>query len=94
VDPGSPLEVEVESGRFKECTLGEYITEEMEFLCRLELDDCVFFGLHVSNPVPVAGRLPQGKERMLKALEEGMTAIPDWQLASHPPKGAEGRLVL
>ena len=94
VDPGAPLETDVESGRFEECTLGEYITEEIEFLRGLELDDCVFFGLHVSNPVPVAGRLPQDRARLLEALERGMAAIPDWQLASHPPKGAEGRLAL
>ena len=94
VDPGSPLEAEVEAGHFEECTLGQYITEELEFLRRLELDDCIFFGLHVSNPVPVAGRLPRDKERLVMALEEGMAAIPAWQLDSHPPKGAEGRLAL
>ena len=94
VDPGAPLETEVEAGRFEECTLGEYITEEIEFLRGLELEECTFFGLHVSNPVPVAGRLPRDKDRLLRALEEGMAAIPDWQLASHPPKGAEGRLAL
>ena len=94
VDPGAPLEDEVEAGRFEECTLGAYITEEIEFLRGLELEDCVFFGLHVSNPVPVAGRLPQDKARLLEALERGMAGIPDWQLASHPPKGAEGRLAL
>ena len=94
VDPGAPLEAEVEAGRFEECTLGDYITEEIEFLRGLELDDCVFFGMHVSNPVPVAGHLPRDKQRLLAALEQGMAAIPDWQLASHPPKGAEGRLAL
>jgi len=94
VDPGAPLEAEVAAGNFEECTLGEYITEEIEFLRGLELDDCVFFGMHVSNPVPVAGLLPRDKERLLRALEQGMAAIPDWQLASHPPKGAEGRLAL
>ena len=94
VDPGAPLEAEVEAGRFEECTLGDYITEEIEFLRGLELDDCVFFGMHVSNPVPVAGHLPRDKQRLLAALEQGMAAIPDWQLASHPPKGSEGRLAL
>ena len=94
VDPGAPLEAELAAGNFEECTLGQYITEEIAFLRGLELDDCVFFGLHVSNPVPVAGHLPRDKERLLEALEQGMAAIPDWQLASHPPKGAEGRLAL
>lgn len=94
VDEGTPLDDEVTAGGFEECTLGDYLAEELAFLRGLELDDCVFFGLHVSNPVPVAGRLPHDKEKLIDALERGMAAIPDWQLASHPPKGAEGRLAL
>lgn len=94
VDEGTPLVDEVAAGRFEECTLGEYLLEELEFLRGLELEDCVFFGLHVSNPVPVAGRLPEDKQKLIDALEQGLAAIPDWQLASHPPKGAEGRLAL
>ena len=94
VDAGTPLEQEVAAGRFEECTLGDYLVEELEFLRLLDLHDCLFFGLHVSNPVPVAGYLPQDKEKLIAALEQGMAAIPAWQLASHPPKGAEGRLAL
>ena len=94
VDAGTPLEQEVAAGLFEECTLGDYLVEELEFLRQLELEDCIFFGLHVSNPVPVAGRLPHDKAKLIAALEQGMAAIPDWQLVSHPPKGAEGRLAL
>ena len=94
VDPGAPLENEVAEGRFEECTLGQYIAEELEFLRGLELDDCVFFGLHVSNPVPVAGMLPHDKQRLIDALERGMADIPEQVLNSHPTKGNEGRLYL
>ncbi|MBQ3302078.1 MAG: radical SAM protein [Eggerthellaceae bacterium] len=92
VDPGSKLEFDVASGVFEECTLGQYITEEIEFLRGLEMDNCIFFGLHVSNPVPVAGFLPQDKDKLVAKLEEGMAAIPQATLDSHPPKGTEGRL--
>lgn len=92
-DPGTPLAAEVESGEFEECTLGQYITEELEFLRQLELEDCVFFGMHVSNPIPVMGMLPDDKDRMIRDIEEGMAAIPAVRLDSHPAKGSEGRLV-
>ena len=92
VDPGTPLERLLGEGRFEECTLGQYLEEEIAFLEGLELDDCVFFGLHVSNPVPVQGLLPRDKAALLTALREGMAAIPPEVLASHPSKGSEGRL--
>ena len=94
IDPGSELERIAEGDGFEESTLGEYIEEEIAFLEGLELDDCIFFGLHVSNPVPVSGRLPQDKEALLDALRAGMAEIPAWQLNSHPSKGSEGRLYL
>lgn len=93
VDPGAPLEGLVASGDFEECTLGDYIDEEVEFLKRLEVDDCVFFGLHVSNPVRVAGMLPRDKDRLVRELEQGRDRFSDWQLAKVPPKGSEGRMI-
>ena len=93
VDLGAPLEGLVASGDFEECTLGDYIDEEVEFLKRLEVDDCVFFGLHVSNPVRVAGMLPRDKDRLVRELEQGRDCFSDWQLAKVPPKGSEGRMI-
>lgn len=93
VDPGSRLEKIVQSGGFEESTLGEYIHEEIAFLEGLELENCIFFGLHVSNPVPVIGRLPEDKEQLLQELRDGMSRIPKSRLDSHPSKGAEGRLL-
>lgn len=92
VDPGTPLVRLVEQGAFEECTLRQYLEEEIAFLEGLELDDCVFFGLHVSNPVPVQGLLGRDKDALLRALREGMASIPRERLDSHPSKGAEGRL--
>jgi radical SAM superfamily enzyme len=92
VDPGTPLVRLVEQGAFEECTLGQYLEEEIAFLEGLTLDDCVFFGLHVSNPVPVQGLLGRDKAAMLARLRRGMAEIPREVLDSHPAKGAEGRL--
>jgi radical SAM superfamily enzyme YgiQ (UPF0313 family) len=93
VDPGSRLEGLVAEHDFVECTLRDYIEEEAEFLRNLELDDCVFFGTHVSNPVPVIGMLPHDKQRMLNELQVGMGRFSDWLLDSTPLKGLEGRML-
>lgn len=92
VDPGTPLVELIEQGVFEECTLGQYLEEEIAFLEGLELDDCVFFGAHVSNPVPVNGWLPRDKDELIAVLRDGMSRIPRKQLDSHPSKGAEGSL--
>ncbi len=91
-DPGTPWTQEVEAGVFEESTLRQYIEEEMAFLEGLELDGCTFYGLHVSNPIPVFGQLPADKDDMLAELREGMAEIPDAILDSHPNKGPEGRI--
>ena len=93
VDPGARLERLVAEGDFEECTLGDYIDEEIEFLKRLEVNDCVFFGLHVSNPVRVSGILPRDKEYLVNELELGRWRFPKWRLNSVPAKGSEGRMV-
>ena len=93
VDPGTPLEALVRAGKFEECTLRQYLLEELEFLRQLEVEDCVFFGTHISNPVPAAGLLPRDKEALIERLESGMAAIPPERLDSHPLKGVEGRLL-
>ena len=93
VDPGSRLERLVADGDFEECTLGDYIAEEIEFLKCLEVDDCVFFGLHVSNPVRVSGVLPRDKDYLVHELELGLDRFPAWQLDKVPPKGSEGRMI-
>ncbi len=93
VDPDTPLEKLVACGEYTECNLGDYIQEEIEFLKRLEQRRCVFFGIHVSNPIPVVGMLPQEKDRMVAQLEEGKGLYSKEELRSIPPKGSEGRIL-
>lgn len=94
VDAGSPLYEEVKEGAFAENTLGQNIQEELEFLKRLELDGTAFFGLHTSNVVPVAGTLPEDKDKLIEMLEKGMAKIPARILNSNPEKGYEGMAIL
>lgn len=94
VDAGSPLYEEQKAGAFVENTLGQNIEEELEFLKRLELDGTAFFGLHTSNVIPVAGTLPEDKNKLIELLEKGMTKIPARILTSRPEKGYEGMAIL
>jgi radical SAM superfamily enzyme YgiQ (UPF0313 family) len=94
VDAGSPLYEELRAGAFTENTLGQNIREELELLRRLELDGTAFFGLHTSNVIPVAGTLPEDKEKLLETLEKGMAKIPARILDSRPKKGYEGMAIL
>ena len=73
--------------------VGQYIDEEVAFLEALDLDDCVFFGSHISNPVSVLGRLPQDKQALLDELAEGKAEYPQEMLDAHPRKGAEGMII-
>ena len=90
VDPGTPLEGMRDRGEFVESTLGQYIDEEIDFLSKLEMRDCIFFGTHISNPVGVAGRLPYDKQEFMNELIEGKAEYPEEALNSHPSKGREG----
>ena len=94
VDKGARLEQLVATGEFEECVLRDYIAEEIEFVKRLDVQDCVFFGLHVSNPVRVSGYLPEDRDRIVRELELGMGRFPAWQLDTVPNKGAEGRMIV
>lgn len=91
-DPGTPLFDDIASGTFKECTLGQYVEEEILFVRQLQMEgECGFFGQHVSNPVKVGGILPRDKDKLLTWLEAGLAAMPPELRNSHPRKGAEGR---
>ena len=94
VDPGTPLADDLADGTFEECTLGEYIDEEIALLEGLELSDCVFYGMHISNPIQVLGGLPKDKSRMLRELKQGKDTIAEAALDSHPVKTLEGRPII
>lgn len=71
---GSALYSVAQKGKFTENTAGENLLEEMRLIEALELKDTQILGMHPSNSVPLAGRLPQDKDRLLAALEKGIKA--------------------
>ena len=91
-DPGCPLYEAIKSGAFAESTFGEYFDEEETLIERLELDDCVFFGLHPSNVVTMEGRLPQDKDRLLTELRDERDYLRG-RLDRRPVRASEGAII-
>jgi len=74
--PGFPLYEQLQAGEFQECT-GREIAEETRLLMEnLQVDGAEFLSDHISNYLPLYGRLPEDKKRMLAAIEEAL-AVPD-----------------
>ena len=91
-DPGCPLYEAIKSGAFAESSFGEYFDEEETLIERLELDDCVFFGLHPSNVVTMEGRLPQDKDRLLAELRDERDYLRA-RLDRRPVRASEGAII-
>jgi radical SAM superfamily enzyme YgiQ (UPF0313 family) len=74
--PGFPLYDEVQSGRFVECTGREIALETRLLLENLQVEGAQFLSDHVSNYLPLYGRLPEDRDRMLISIDEAL-ADPD-----------------
>ena len=92
-DPGCPLYDDIQAGRFIEPTIGEHIDEEELFLELLELDNCLYFGLHPSNVVRMQGWLPRDKEAMLYEVRQTRTRLSK-RLSERPVRYGEGAILL
>ena len=92
-DPGCPLYDDIQSGRFIEPTIGEHIDEEELFLQMLELDNCLYFGLHPSNVVRMQGWLPRDKEAMLFEVKQTRTRLAR-RLDERPVRYGEGAIFI
>jgi radical SAM superfamily enzyme YgiQ (UPF0313 family) len=74
--PGFPLYEQLQAGEFEECT-GREIAEETRLLLEnLQVEGAEFLSDHISNYLPLYGRLPEDKQKMLAAIEEAL-AVPD-----------------
>jgi radical SAM superfamily enzyme YgiQ (UPF0313 family) len=74
--PGFPLYEQLQAGEFQECT-GREIAEETRLLLEnLQVEGAEFLSDHISNYLPLYGRLPEDKQRMLQAIEEAL-GVPD-----------------
>ena len=85
VVPGTPLEKEARRGRFEVPPVLSLLEELQWMLKATEVTDTTFRTNHASNYLPLAGRLPDDKDRLLEILDAalaGQIALrPDWMRA-------------
>ena len=74
--PGVPLYEQVSSGEFEECSGGEIARETRLLLSHLDVEGARFLSDHVSNYLPLYGRLPDDKEELIAAIDQ-VLAHPD-----------------
>ena len=70
--PGTPLYQDAQSGRFEELNSVELLMETRNIITGLELKHTVFRSDHASNYLPLEGRLPADKEKLLILLNEAL----------------------
>lgn len=67
--PGTALYREAAAGTFLQVTEWGAVNELRNLISRLELSSTVFRANHASNVIPLEGRLPRDKERLLAGLD-------------------------
>ena len=72
VAPGTPLARQLRAGEFELPEPAEFAAELRLFLEHVDVKATVFRSNHASNYVPLAGRLPKDKERMVSELTEAI----------------------
>jgi radical SAM superfamily enzyme YgiQ (UPF0313 family) len=82
VVPGTPLASLQERGRFELPTVEEMLKELRTIVALAEPTDAVFRTNHASNYLPLAGRLPADRDRILAVLDRavsgGVSLRPEW----------------
>ncbi len=76
--PGAPLYEREQQGEFQLPSPQEILAEERMLIEGLEVTS-QFLSDHVSNYLPLDGRLPQDKERMLKQIDAVLAEPPELQ---------------
>ncbi len=92
-DPGCPLYNDMQTGRFPEPTFGEHIDEEELFLRELDVENCLYFGLHPSNVVRMQGWLSRDKQAMLEEVKNTRQRLQN-RLGDVPVRYGEGAILL
>lgn len=90
-EEGCRLYDDIKNGVFKENTLRQIMTEELEFIKGIK-SDTIFFGTHPSNALPLCGVLPRDGEKLVGDITSLMAQISPSVLDSVPAKGEEGEL--
>lgn len=84
--PGTELYDDEQSGRFSQLTEYQALEELKDMIGLLELESTVFRANHSSNILPMEGRFPKDKERLIDELETLLASgILDTQAPGEPP---------
>ena len=82
VIPGTPLDKLQASGRFELPEVPELLSELRLFIDEARPSDAIFRTNHASNYLPLAGRLPRDREKLLTVLDEALAGdvrlTPEW----------------
>lgn len=70
--PGTPLARDAENGRFQELSPAELLFELHEIITQLDLKRTYVRATHASNYLPIEGRLPHDKDRILSTIQAAM----------------------
>ena len=68
--PGTELHDEVQSGKFQQISEQQTVQEVRDLLAHLQLTNTVFRANHSSNVVPLEGRLPHDRARLVTGLDQ------------------------
>ncbi|BFK76889.1 hypothetical protein I3500192B8_13780 [Acidaminococcus intestini] len=68
--------------------------EKLAFLKALNLQDIEFFGLHMSNVLPINRQYPRDEKVLVRELDGHYAAFPETLKQAHPERGREGRVLL
>lgn len=80
--PDAPLAADIAAGRFVEAGEHERLRELRTFLAELQVP-CTIMGHTVSNTVPLLGRLPEERGRLLLRLDEALERTDERSLAAY-----------
>lgn len=80
--PEAPLAADVAAGRFVEAGERERLEELRTFIAELTVPTTIM-GHTVSNAVPLLGRLPEERARLLRELDEALARLSEEELADY-----------
>ncbi len=67
--PGFPMYEDLLKGTFQECTGRDIAIEKRLLLENLDVSDSAFLSDHVSNYLPLYGKLPRDKQKMIELID-------------------------
>lgn len=70
--PGTPLYQEAQNGEFEKLESLELLKETLDIIAGLELERTIFRSDHASNYLPLEGRFPADKDKLLRVLEAAL----------------------